>query len=124
MGVTDQGRRRTVRGRPVDLDRPITAGADLGHVHFEVAGLERAPGFYRGVLGFGTRQRWGDRAAFIGAADHGGSEALYLHDPDADGIERHRDRPPGQWPLDAEGRLAMGTEPLDLDDPLSEPMPE
>lgn len=49
-----------------------------------------------------------------GAADHGVSEALYLHDPDGNGIELYRDRPRAEWPVDAGGRLAMVTHPLDL----------
>ncbi|MGE0160250.1 MAG: VOC family protein [Gemmatimonadales bacterium] len=50
-----------------------------------------------------------------GAADHGVSEALYLHDPDDNGIELYRDRPPAEWPRDAEGNLQMIAAPLDLE---------
>jgi catechol 2,3-dioxygenase len=49
-----------------------------------------------------------------GAADHGVSEALYLRDPDGNGIELYRDRPESEWPRTADGSLAMVTEPLDL----------
>ena len=42
------------------------------------------------------------------------SEALYLRDPDGNGVELYRDRPPAEWPLDAEGRVQMGNAPLDL----------
>jgi catechol 2,3-dioxygenase len=49
-----------------------------------------------------------------GAADHGVSEALYLRDPDDNGVELYRDRPQSEWPLDAEGRLQMFTRPLDV----------
>jgi catechol 2,3-dioxygenase len=49
-----------------------------------------------------------------GAADHGVSEALYLRDPDQNGVELCWDRPPAQWPRAADGSLAMGTRPLDL----------
>lgn len=49
-----------------------------------------------------------------GAADHGVSEALYLHDPDHNGVELYRDRPQTEWPLHPDGSLAMVTEPLDL----------
>lgn len=49
-----------------------------------------------------------------GAADHGVSEALYLSDPDGNGIELYWDKPKEQWPRDAKGELAMVTEPLDL----------
>ena len=51
-----------------------------------------------------------------GASDHGVSEALYLRDPDGNGIELYRDRPEAEWPRDPDGHLAMVTERLDLDD--------
>ena len=54
-----------------------------------------------------------------GAADHGVSEAVYLSDPDGNGLELYRDRPREEWPLDGEGRLAMGNARLDLDDLLT-----
>ena len=173
----DAARRTTVGDREVDLDRPIAAGADLGHVHLKVADLERSLAFYHGVLGFPIQQRWGRSAAFLGAggyhhhiglntwqsldgpppaagttglfhaairypdraaladalrrllaadiplegaADHGVSEALYLRDPDGNGIELYRDRPPEQWPRDERGELAMTTRELDLDALLAE----
>src|SRR2546423_1726605 len=49
-----------------------------------------------------------------GAADHGVSEALYLRDPDGNGVELYRDRPPDQWPRSPDGGVAMYTRPLDL----------
>ncbi len=49
-----------------------------------------------------------------GASDHGVSEAIYLRDPDENGVELYRDRPKDQWPFTPEGELAMVTEPLDL----------
>ena len=49
-----------------------------------------------------------------GAADHGVSEALYLHDPDQNGVELYWDRTRGDWPRDSNGHLAMYTRPLDL----------
>ncbi len=49
-----------------------------------------------------------------GAADHGVSEAIYLRDPDGNGIELYRDRPEAEWPRDAEGGIRMVNEPLDL----------
>jgi len=178
MNDDDAGRRATVRGQPVDFDRPIHPQADLGHVHLKVADIERALAFYCGVLGFAVRERWGESAAFIaagtyhhhiglntwssrggspppagttgllhvalrypdrpaladavrrviaadipldGAADHGVSEAVYLHDPDDNGVELYRDRPPAQWPTDADGQQAMGNWRLDLDGLLAEP---
>ena len=50
-----------------------------------------------------------------GAADHGVSEALYLSDPDGNGVELYRDRPREEWPRTSEGDLAMVTHPLDLE---------
>lgn len=55
-----------------------------------------------------------------GAADHGVSEALYLTDPDGNGVELYRDRPEAEWPRDADGTLAMTNAPLDLDALLAE----
>jgi catechol 2,3-dioxygenase len=152
---------------------PITAGTRIGHVHLKVADLDRALGFYCGVLGFEVMQRYGDQAAFIsaggyhhhiglntweskgghppapgttglfhtailyptraaladalhrvreagiqldGASDHGVSEALYLRDPDQNGVELYRDRPEAEWPRRPDGSLAMFTRKLDLDD--------
>ena len=54
-----------------------------------------------------------------GASDHGVSEAIYLHDPDGNGLELYWDRPREQWPHAADGSLRMMTEPLNLDDLLS-----
>ena len=153
--------------------KPVAAGTRIGHVHLKVADLERALGFYCGVLGFEMMQRYGDQAAFIsaggyhhhiglntweskggsppapgttglfhtailyptraaladalhrvqaagipldGASDHGVSEALYLRDPDQNGVELYRDRPQNEWPRNADGSLAMFTRRLDLDD--------
>ncbi len=53
-----------------------------------------------------------------GAADHGVSEALYLRDPDGNGVELYYDRPRQVWPMDANGGLQMYTKPLDLEDLL------
>ena len=54
-----------------------------------------------------------------GAADHGVSQALYLHDPDHNGVELYWDRPQDQWPRTAQGELNMYTRPLDLNDLLN-----
>lgn len=54
------------------------------------------------------------------ASDHGVSEALYLRDPDSNGVELYRDRPDMEWPRTATGELAMVTKHLDLDALLSE----
>jgi catechol 2,3-dioxygenase len=50
-----------------------------------------------------------------GATDHGVSEALYLRDPDGNGVEFYWDRPPAEWPRTPDGRLQMFTRPLDVD---------
>jgi len=55
-----------------------------------------------------------------GASDHGVSEALYLRDPDGNGVELYWDRPNEQWPRTGDGGLAMFTRPLDLNGLLSE----
>ena len=159
---------------------PIDARVAVGHVHLKVADLERALGFYCGVLGFEIRQRWGTEAAFIsaggyhhhvglntweslggspptpgatglyhvaflypsraaladalrlliaanipldGASDHGVSEALYLRDPDDNGVELYRDRLPEDWPRAPDGGVAMFSRRLDLDALLREPAP-
>lgn len=56
-----------------------------------------------------------------GASDHGVSEAIYLRDPDGNGVELYWDRPSEQWPRTAKGELAMGTAPLDLNELLRKP---
>mgnify|MGYP000448047187 CR=1 FL=1 len=58
-----------------------------------------------------------------GASDHGVSEALYLRDPDQNGVELYWDKPEAAWPRTADGKLAMHTRRLDLDDLLREPAP-
>jgi len=55
-----------------------------------------------------------------GASDHGVSEALYLHDPDQNGVELYWDRPKTDWPKDEDGKLAMYTRALDLKSLLRE----
>ncbi len=154
---------------------PIPAGTRIGHVHLKVADLDRALGFYRDVLGFQIKARYGDQAVFIaagdyhhhiglntweskggqppapgttglfhtailyptradladalhrvleagiqldGASDHGVSQALYLRDPDQNGVELYWDRPESEWPRDANGDIAMYTKRLDVEDLL------
>jgi catechol 2,3-dioxygenase len=58
-----------------------------------------------------------------GASDHGVSEALYLSDPDGNGVELYRDRPEAEWPRNADGTLAMVTKRLDLQALLAEAPP-
>ena len=55
-----------------------------------------------------------------GASDHGVSEALYLDDPDGNGVELYRDRPEADWPRDADGSLSMVTRRLDVQALLAE----
>ena len=88
-----------------------------------------ATGLYHVAILYPSRPALADalrrlRAAGIaleGASDHGVSESLYLRDPDGNGIELNRDRPPERWPRDARGGIAMFTRPLDLDGLLREP---
>jgi catechol 2,3-dioxygenase len=158
----------------------IDPGVHIGHVHLKVADLDRALGFYVGVLGFEMTTRMGDQAAFIsaggyhhhiglntwesrggsppppgstglyhtairypsraaladalrrvlsaglrldGASDHGVSEALYLRDPDQNGVELYCDRARDEWPRTEDGELVMFTRPLDLESLLREPEP-
>lgn len=56
-----------------------------------------------------------------GASDHGVSEALYLRDPDSNGVELYWDRPEEVWPRGADGKVAMMTAPLELESLLAEP---
>lgn len=55
-----------------------------------------------------------------GASDHGVSEALYLNDPDQNGVELYVDRPESEWPRNPDGSIAMVTEPLYLNDLLQQ----
>jgi catechol 2,3-dioxygenase len=55
-----------------------------------------------------------------GASDHGVSEAIYLNDPDRNGVELYWDKPNDKWPLDSEGNLQMVTKALDTEDLLAE----
>jgi catechol 2,3-dioxygenase len=156
--------------------KPIDPTVRIGHVHLKVANLDRALGFYHGVLGFDIILRDGEEVAFLsaggyhhhiglntwesaggaapppgttglyhvailyptraqladalmrlrkakipldGASDHGVSEALYLRDPDDNGVELYWDRPKDQWPRTPDGKLTMYTRPLDLGELLA-----
>jgi catechol 2,3-dioxygenase len=175
---------RSISDASIPLDKPraapaIDPGVRIGHVHLKVADLDRALGFYCGVLGFALMQRLGTGAAFVsaggyhhhiglntweslggspppagttglyhvailyptrpkladalrrlmaagipldGASDHGVSEALYLRDPDQNGVELYFDRPADRWPRSPDGALAMFTRRLDLNNLLREPV--
>jgi catechol 2,3-dioxygenase len=91
---------------------PPPRGA-TGLYHFAIryptrAALARA---VQGVLDAGIR---------IGASDHGVSEAVYLEDPDGNGIELYRDRPREEWPRTADGKFTMYSRPLDVEGLLQE----
>ncbi len=74
----------------------------------------------RAALADALRRLTTARIPLDGASDHGVSEALYLRDPDGNGVELYRDRPPLDWPRSADGSLAMVTGPLDLETLLAE----
>jgi catechol 2,3-dioxygenase len=78
----------------------------------------------RGDLADALRRLMAANISLDGAADHGVSEALYLHDPDHNGLELYWDRPPEDWPRTKEGGILMTTLPLDLDSLLREPSNE
>jgi catechol 2,3-dioxygenase len=85
-------------------------------------------GLYHVAILYPTRATLADALARVmragvsleGASDHGVSEAIYLRDPDGNGLELYRDRPPEEWPRDPQGRLAMTNRPFDLDALLRE----
>lgn len=158
------------------MNNPVHPQTSIGHVHLKVADLDRAIGFYSGVLGFEVQQR-SAQAAFLsaggyhhhlglntweslggspaprghtglyhtaflypnrvqladalrrvteagipieGSADHGVSEAIYISDPDGNGVELYRDRLESEWPRERDGSLAMVNARLDLKQLLSE----
>jgi catechol 2,3-dioxygenase len=68
----------------------------------------------RAALGDALRRLMKAKIPLDGASDHGVSEALYLRDPDQNGVELYWDRPRDQWPHSADGSLAMFTRALDL----------
>jgi catechol 2,3-dioxygenase len=82
-----------------------------------------ATGLYHVAILYPTRAELADAVRRVlkagipleGASDHGVSEAIYLHDPDHNGVELYWDRPKEQWPRAADGSLAMFTRHLDLD---------
>lgn len=84
---------------------------------------EGTTGLYHLAILYPTRAELGDALRRLqeagipleGASDHGVSEALYLHDPDDNGVELYWDRPQQEWPRTADGGLAMYTRTLDLD---------
>jgi catechol 2,3-dioxygenase len=86
-------------------------------------------GLYHVAILYPTRAELADalrrlrkaRIPLEGAADHGVSEALYLRDPDGNGIELYHDRPESEWPREPGGGVAMFTRPINLAGLLAEP---
>jgi catechol 2,3-dioxygenase len=74
----------------------------------------------RKALAFAYQRLLDANYPLTGASDHGVSEALYLDDPDKNGVELYWDRPRESWPLDDGGNIEMKSEYLDLDDLLQE----
>ena len=72
----------------------------------------------RAELAGALRQLAAAKYPITGSADHGVSEAIYLDDPDGNGVELYWDRPRGQWPLTPDGSVQMYTRALDLNDLL------
>ncbi|WP_123623221.1 VOC family protein [Halorubrum sp. CSM-61] len=89
-------------------DRPERARTDAGLFHTAF----RVPS--RAALGEALA-RVRDRWRLDGASDHLVSEALYLDDPEGNGVEIYRDRPREEWPVDDDGTVRMATEPLDVE---------
>lgn len=78
----------------------------------------------REELGQVLRRLVAHNVPLTGASDHGVSEALYLNDPDGNGVELYWDRPREDWPLDDNGELTMYTRRLDLNELIALPEPE
>jgi len=77
----------------------------------------------RARLGDALRRLLAAKIPLEGASDHGVSEALYLRDPDKNGVELYRDRAQDEWPHNPDGSIAMDTRPLDLDALLRDAKP-
>jgi catechol 2,3-dioxygenase len=94
---------------------PAPAPGTTGLYHFAILYPDRR------ALAAAVRRVLDAGVPVEGAADHGVSEAVYLRDPDGNGVELYRDRPEHEWPRGPDGALAMPTKPLDLDDLLATP---
>ena len=90
---------------------PPAAGT-TGLYHFAILYPNRAG------LADALRRLMGAKISIDGASDHGVSEALYLRDPDGNGIELYWDRPKEEWPRGPDGKAQMYTRPLDLEELL------
>jgi catechol 2,3-dioxygenase len=93
---------------------PPPPSGTTGLYHFAVLYPDRE------ALARAVRRALDHGARLEGAADHGVSEAVYLRDPDGNGVELYRDRPEHEWPRGPDGSIAMRTLPLDLEGLLSE----
>jgi catechol 2,3-dioxygenase len=113
----------------------ISAGGYHHHIGLNTWHSKNAPranpngvGLYHTAIVYPTRKDLATiyarlheaRYAFTGASDHGVSEALYLDDPDGNGVELYWDRPRDLWPMDEDGSLTMYTKPLHLNDLIKE----
>jgi len=87
---------------------PRPAPGTTGLYHFAILYPDRA------ALAAAVRRVLEAGIALEGASDHGVSEAVYLRDPDGNGLELYRDRPESEWPRVDDGTIAMQTRPLDL----------
>ena len=130
---------RDVLGFEVTAQRPGAVFMSAGGYHHHLAintwesrgGQPPTPGttgLYHTAILYPTRRLLADALRRVveakipldGASDHGVSEALYLRDPDENGVELYWDRPREQWPRGKDGAIAMKTERLDLNDLLAE----
>jgi catechol 2,3-dioxygenase len=91
---------------------PLPGTTGLYHVAFRFPDRRTLAQAVQRVLDAGVR--------LTGASDHGASEAIYLHDPDGNGIELYRDRPREEWPRTPDGGVDLYTGPLDLAQLLAE----
>ncbi len=87
---------------------PRPPEGSTGLYHFAILYPDRA------ALAEAVRRVLAHGIALEGASDHGVSEAVYLRDPDGNGIELYRDRPESEWPRGPDGSIRMHTRPLDL----------
>ena len=93
---------------------PAPAPGTTGLYHFAILYPDRP------ALATAVRRIVAAGVPLEGAADHGVSEAIYLRDPDGNGVELYRDRPEAEWPRRSDGRVEMHTRALDLDKLLAE----
>jgi len=93
---------------------PRPASRTTGLYHFAVLFPDRS------ALAAAVRRLAQAGIPLEGASDHGVSEAVYLRDPDGNGIELYRDRPEPEWPRGPDGTLVMYTRPLDLEELMQE----